>query len=73
MASQSQDTSTSGDISIYADAYKVSPYAQDAMKWAVGNSIIGANGAASELNPQGKTMRAECATIIQRFMEKQTA
>ena len=43
------------------------------MKWAVENGII--EGKENEdgsyrLDPQGGTSRAECAIIIQRFMEK---
>ncbi len=61
------------DISGYQDADKVNTFAQEAMKWAVGNGII--SGKENEdgtvrLDPQGSANRAECATIIMRFLEK---
>ena len=61
------------DISKFTDAGKVSEFAEDAMKWAVGNGII--EGKENEdnswrLDPQGNTSRAECAIIIMRFLEK---
>ena len=55
------------DISAYPDASDVNEFAKDAMEWAVANRIIqGDNG---YLKPQGVANRAECATIIRRFME----
>ena len=40
------------------------------MKWAVGNGIITGKDNGTKLDPQGNATRAECATIIMRFMEK---
>ncbi len=54
-----------GDLSAYADRGNVSPFAETAVLWAVKNNIIsGKNGL---LLPQGKTTRAEFATMIVRF------
>jgi len=41
------------------------------MKWAVGNKIITGKTVDGQLvlDPQGNANRAECAVIIQRFME----
>ncbi|MCU6687080.1 family 78 glycoside hydrolase catalytic domain [Dorea acetigenes] len=61
------------DISAFTDADKVTEFAEDAMKWAVGNGIIAGKeneDGSYRLDPQGGTSRAECAIIIQRFMEK---
>ena len=61
------------DISKFTDADKVTEFAEKAMKWAVGNGIIEGKENADgsyRLDPQGGTSRAECAIIIQRFMEK---
>ena len=58
------------DISGYADAGKVSAFAKEAMEWAVGNGIISGKNEGTILDPQGNATRAECATIIMRFIEK---
>ncbi len=63
------DISKQADFSRFTDAASVSGFASDAMKWAVGNEIItGKDG--TMLDPQGDAVRAECATIIMRFVEK---
>lgn len=52
----------------FSDTDKVSPWAEDAVRWAVANEIIsGSNGA---LLPAKSATRAEIATIIMRFCEK---
>ena len=58
------------DISGYKDAEKVNTIAQKAMEWAVGNGIISGKDGGTVLDPQGNATRAECATIIMRFLEK---
>ncbi len=61
------DVEASDDLADFPDADKVSGFAQDAMKWAVGSGLIkGDNG---KLNPQGNANRAEAATLIKRFCE----
>lgn len=64
------DTSLKADFSQYQDASYVSDYAREAMQWAVGNGIITGTDNGTRLNPQGNANRAECATIIMRFVEK---
>lgn len=54
-------------LNSYPDAAKVSSFAKESMQWAVGCGII--KGDQGNLNPQGNTNRAVCATIIQRFCE----
>jgi len=54
----------------YPDADSVSSYAQQAMNWAVGNGIITGKNEGKMLDPQGQASRAECATIIMRFMQR---
>ena len=51
----------------YADHAKVSPYAVQAMNWAVGKGLI--NGIGSELQPAGAASRAQAAAILHRFCE----
>ncbi len=61
-----------GDYSSFPDAGDVQEFAVDAMKWAVAEGIITGKTINGQLllDPQGSANRAECATIIQRFMEK---
>ena len=63
------DTSVSADYSDYKDATDVSPYAREAMKWAIGTGIITGKENGTRIDPLGKATRAECATIIMRFIE----
>lgn len=65
-----KDTNTKADINGFLDAQGVSGYAVDAMKWAVGNSIITGKNNGTILDPGNNTSRAECAAIIQRYMSK---
>lgn len=64
------DTSKKAEFSNFRDASSVSAYAKEAMQWAVGSGIISGKNNGTQLDPQGNATRAECATIIQRFLEK---
>ena len=69
------ESEESADISKFTDADKVTEFAEAAMKWAVGNGIIEGKentDGSYRLDPQDSTSRAECAIIIQRFMENLT-
>lgn len=63
------DVSKSVDISSFADAGKVSDWAQNPLKWAVGNGIINGEGD-NTLNPQGMAQRADIAAMLHRFLDK---
>ncbi len=62
-----------GDLSKFKDADKVSAYAVEAMKWAIGKEII--NGTTFEgdknlyLDPQGLATRAQAAKVFCIWME----
>lgn len=58
----------SGAALNFRDANKVSPYAQEAMKWAVQNGIISGTGN-NTLDPQGTATRAQVATMLMRLIE----
>ncbi len=61
------ETKADGNLTTFTDAAKVSAWAEDAMKWAVGCGLLkGDNGA---LNPQGNASRAEIAMMLMRFCE----
>lgn len=60
-----EDVSASANLSRYADASSVSPYAEGAMSWAVAEGII--NGrTTTTLEPAGNCTRAEVAAMIAR-------
>ena len=61
------DTSAEGDMSGFPDAGRVSPFAEREVNWTVGEGLIKGDG--GNVNPQGTAERAQCATIIMRFME----
>ena len=63
------DTSRRADIDSFIDSGNVSSYARQAMEWAAGSGII-TGKAGNRLDPQGYATRAECASIIMRFIEK---
>ena len=54
----------------FEDASSVSKFAQDAMRWAVGNGIITGKNNGTKLAPQGSASRAEGAEMLMRFMKK---
>lgn len=60
--------STSGgtDLTSFPDSNAVADYAQEALRWSVGNGIVGGT-ASGTLNPNGTATRAQFATILQRF------
>ena len=63
------DVSQRAELSRFADAGQIQPFAVEAMQWAVANEIIqGMNE--TQLAPQGNANRAECAAIIMRFTQK---
>ena len=64
------DVSDSADFDKFEDATSVSEYAKEAMKWAVGAGIITGKYEGTKIDPQGYALRAECAIIIQRFLDK---
>jgi len=61
---------SSGSISDFVDAEKVSSYANAALRWSVAQGIItGKEG--KRLDPQGQATRAEVAAMLQRFISKE--
>ena len=60
----------SSDYAAFEDASKVSPFAEEAMKWAVGNGIIKGKGNYTLIAPQGATIRGECAVMLTRVVRE---
>lgn len=64
------DTSMRASYGKFSDSSKVSSFAKDAMSWAVGSNLIAGKDNGTRLDPQGNASRADCATIMMRFVEK---
>ena len=62
------DISKKADFGTFSDAASVNEFADEAMQWAVGTGIISGKDEGTRIDPQGDAARAECATIIQRFV-----
>ncbi len=58
--------SSPADLSGFVDATAVSPYAQEAVAWSVGEGYI-KGVSATELSPQGDATRAQAAAIFSRY------
>ncbi len=65
------NTGITADLASYADSAKVSSYALEAMRWAVGAGLISGVGA-GKLDPAGSATRAQVAAIFTRFMTSET-
>ncbi|MEI3219130.1 MAG: S-layer homology domain-containing protein [Lachnoclostridium sp.] len=69
------DVSGTADYSTFKDADDMQAFSKDSMNWAVANGIIKGKDldgdlVAETLQPQGSASRAECAVMLQRFLEK---
>ncbi len=62
------DVGAKTNLTSYSDSANITPYARDAMQWAVKNGVIKGT-TATTLAPQGHATRAQLATIITRFNE----
>lgn len=64
------DVSEEKDLSAFPDGDKVQKFAVDGMEWCTAKGIISGKGEEPKvLDPQGNTIRAECATIISRYTD----
>lgn len=65
-AFKGKDVSASTDISGYADAYAVAPWADAAVRWAVKSGVMnGASG--NRLTPSGTATRAQASAMLMRY------
>jgi len=62
------DISKTSDLMDFTDAAKVSNWASNGVKWAVGSGLVNGKGN-SILDPSGKATRAETAVIMKHFAE----
>jgi hypothetical protein len=63
------ETDKTADIGNYADANKVSAWAQTAMDWAVAEGLMRGRSETT-LVPEGTATRAEAATLLMRYVEQ---
>lgn len=61
-------TASTSQWSDFSDKSKVSPWASEAMQWAVSTGLM-KGVSAGQLDPQGETNRAQVASIIERFAD----
>ncbi len=64
--SRGQEVSASSDLTSFTDGRKVSPWAKDAVEWAVAKKLITGKGDGS-LEPGGMATRAQVATILLQY------
>jgi len=63
------DVKKRADLGKFEDASSVSGFAKEAVEWAVAEGIITGKDNGTKLDSQGETARAECATVIERFIK----
>lgn len=61
------DVSETKDLDEFPDAGKVTPYAKEALEWAIGIKLIQGNN--GKLDPQGTAVRAQAITILMRYID----
>ena len=62
------DRTAQAALNGYADAGQVSPYAAEAMGWAIGTGLI-TGTRDTTLSPTGSATRAQAAVILTRFCQ----
>ena len=62
------DTTARADLTYFADVNRVSPWAHDAVSWAVAEGLM-TGITDTTLVPRGTTDRAQCATLLLRFLD----
>ena len=60
------DVSAQADLTAYSDFYMISPYANNAFRWAIASNIISGMGN-NDLSPQGFTTRAQLAVMLKAY------
>ena len=64
------DCPPNGDLSTFPDADRISPYAREAMTWAVGAGLINGYQEDRTIRPGGNINRAETAKIFYNLYQK---
>ncbi|MBQ4565156.1 MAG: S-layer homology domain-containing protein, partial [Oscillospiraceae bacterium] len=68
-----EDVSATADLTGFPDADSISPYAAEALSWAVAEGLINGNkeGDVTYLAPLASATRAQVAAILMRYLESQ--
>ncbi len=66
---QGEDVTVTGELKGYTDTDKLGDFAMEAMTWAVENEIINGMGG-GKLAPKDTATRAQFATVLMRFLDK---
>ena len=69
---QAGSPAVSNALTDFTDAAQISAYAQDAMRWAVGEGIVSGMGGGI-LAPKGQATRAQVAAMLMRYLSAQGA
>ena len=65
-----KNVTATANTSKFTDWYKVTGYAQNAVKWAVGKGVITGKYKGRKVDPQGTASRAEAAGMIYNYCTK---
>ena len=66
----SVETQARADITWMPDYGEIPKYAREAMSWAYAEGLITGRDDGKRLAPKAYTQRQECATIVQRYINK---
>ncbi len=66
-ASKGHDVSARADLSPFSDGETVSPWAKEAVSWAVAEGIL-QGGSHRQLSPNAPALRDQCVVMLQRYL-----
>ncbi len=66
-ASKGHDVSARADLSLFSDGETVSPWAKEAVSWAVAEGIL-QGGSHRQLSPNAPALRDQCVVMLQRYL-----
>lgn len=67
-AASSEDVSARAELSAFSDGGAVSPWAEEAVSWAVAEGILQGDSR-GQLSPDAPTLRDQCVMMLQRYMK----
>lgn len=61
------DTAPRGDVDAFTDGASVSPWAEEAVSWALGSGLLAGSGDGT-LSPGGQATRGEAAAMLRQLV-----